>query len=177
MKFLKLKYCIFLFFAVSLNSTSASAITYSDSLVATNYYKGAKNRILVTPFSVLDRNSPAVQFGFERKVSSRIGIQVTAAYIIKREFFVFMDNLAEEEKGRLPNHKGFKLRAESKYHFKNKFYCGLEIFYVDHYVSDAVVNQSRTNLNQQHHIDYFDVEKKKIGINTKFGRELYLSDK
>ena len=177
MKFSITKYTLLLVLGFTINSTIVKAIVPTDSLITPRYYKGSKNRILVAPFSVLDMYSPAIQFGFERKVSSRIGIQITAAYIVKRDWIAMMNDLFDTEDERVVNHQGFKLRVESKYHLKHKFYTAIEIFYVKNYSTNAVINQSRTNLAEDQHIDYFDLGKKKIGISTKFGKEMYLSKK
>jgi hypothetical protein len=172
-----------------INAISIKAMVFQDSTKNKNY-DNSKNKILISPLSYFDPFNPAIQIGFQRKVSKKIGLQFEVAYIPKISGINLLGIIAGDE-DIITRHKGYKLRAESKFYQTKDFYWSLEMFYIKNYTTNQVATFAvstdpnfvynfeppETFSGAAGYSDYFDIDKEKIGLTIKAGLELQLIQK
>ncbi len=180
----KVTFLLFFLFGFGLSLLAQSSTNEKQKL---NY----KNRIFISPANFCDPINPSLQIGYERSLSNRYALQLEYGYITGRSFtgYMFVDLLGFNETYWY-TFSGYKLRGELKRYFKVepnpsvKRYFSVEIFYNDTYsnvnnlflISDTTYQyEEEIPQGANAYDDFFDVDKKKIGINIKYGFLIHLN--
>lgn len=153
--------------------------------------KTYNNRIFVSPINFTDPINPSLQIGYERSISKNTSLQIEYGLITRRSFlgFLFVDYFGYDKTYWYTN-KGYKVRTEIKKHKSTRSnfvetYKSIEIFYMKNrsnvndlfFISDTTFDYSFDELDYYNgYIDFFTVNKRKIGLNFKYGYNFYIND-
>jgi hypothetical protein len=140
------------------------------------------NTILIAPLNLFDVVNPSVQIGYERVLNNHFSAQIEAGAIMNHSITNYVIDRVSGTKDCPYTSAGYKIRTEVKYFIKEKSfykpYIAVELFFMKNRsrvqdlfeVGDSTFQypfKIRPEINQYY--DFFTLNKRKIGLNMKFG--------